>query len=521
MADASETTCTPAVQVSSSVADRHKGEVLAINVTVRAMAPISGGDRLTRLAFTRGTNAVVTVQGVPQPVPSTVNLTPPVTTWIFTVSKVERGQPFLVEYVVTDLCGDVTKFSGVGVSAIATPSSTSTPVPTSTATPQPTSTPPPPTPTSTATPAPSAVGSPTDLVMFYHPPKDGTTLQTMASSFSAVIFTRGDESYRDQMRAAGFAGPALQYLMANEASGPAGLRSASDGCGAYLYYPNNVSGIAGDFCSALHGDERSFLHNGRGERLYTTQSWQESTGTKTVTIYMMNPASTTWRRYFAQRAQENVQSLGYTGLFLDNIDLSLYRAQRQQLNSDGVVAEYASSTDYQAAVAGYLQSLRSVVTAPVWANMTSGSDTATDWDQYAPYLDGFMNEYFAARWGGTYASPSVWETQLRQVETMVARGKQVLAIGQGSKTDTGRMRFALASYLLVAEDGVYFRHASDSAYYEAWLYPEYQARLGQPTGSRYQSGGLWRRDFTCGYVSVDPSTNAGSIVVDARRPGCQ
>jgi hypothetical protein len=509
------------VQLSTSVANRQRGEVLAINVTVRAAASVSGGDLVTRMAFTSRTNATVTVQGVAQPVPSIVDLATPAATWTFTVSKVVRGQPFDVSYVVTDLCGDVAKFSGVGTSATTTPTSTSTPVPTSTATPQPTSTRPPSTPTSTATPAPSAVGSPTDLVMFYHPPKDGTTPQTMAAKFSAVLFTRGDESYRDQMRSAGFTGPALQYLMANEASGPGGLRSASDGCGAYLYYPNNVSGIAGDFCSALHGDERSFLHNGRGERLYTTQSWQESTGTKTVTIYLMNPASTTWRSYLSQRALQNAQGLGYTGLFLDNVDLSLYRAQRQQQNSDGTVAEYASSTDYRAAVVGHLQSLRSVVTMPVWGNMTSGSDTATDWDQYAPYLDGVMSEYFAARWGGTFASPTVWETQLRQVEAMVGRGKTVLAIGQGSKTDTARMRFALASYLLVAADGVYFRYASDSAYYEAWLYPEYQARLGPPTGSRYQSGGLWRRDFTCGYVSVDPSTNAGTIVVDASRPGCQ
>jgi hypothetical protein len=357
--------------------------------------------------------------------------------------------------------------------------------------------------------------------MFYHPPKDGTTSQTMSGAFSAVVFTRGDESYRDQMRSAGFTGPALQYLLANETSGPLGLRSASDSCGTYLYYPNNVSGIAGDFCTALHGDEHNFLHNSRGERLYTTQSWQESTGTKTVAIYMMNPASVTWRTYFAQRALLNAQSLGYTGLFLDNVDLSLYRAQRQQANSDGAVAEYTLAATYQADVADYLQTMRAVVALPVWGNMTVGTDTATDWDQYALYLDGFMNEYFVARWAGTFASPTIWETQLRQVELMTAQGKGVLAVSQGSQGDTARMRFALASYLLVAADGVYFRYTNDSAYYEAWLYSEYQARLGLPTGARYQASGVWRRDFACGYVTANPSTNTGAIVVDTSRSGCQ
>ena len=59
------------------------------------------------------------------------------------------------------------------------------------------------------------------LALFYLPPKDSTSLTIVAEQFALAIFTHGDERYRDQLREAGFAGPILQYLVANEASGPA------------------------------------------------------------------------------------------------------------------------------------------------------------------------------------------------------------------------------------------------------------------------------------------------------------
>src|SRR5207247_104009 len=164
-------------------------------------------------------------------------------------------------------------------------------------------------PTATRTPVPGgAVTSPVNLGWFYRPPTDGTSVQTMAGSFASAILTHGDEAYRDQLRSAGLRGPALQYLMANETAGPpraggaAALRNSQDGCSrsleiSYLY--NTATGIAGDFCTALHPVEANFVHNSAGERLYATLSWQESSGTKTAYIYAMNPAASGWRAYLA------------------------------------------------------------------------------------------------------------------------------------------------------------------------------------------------------------------------------
>ena len=399
-----------------------------------------------------------------------------------------------------------------GAAVQSTPASTPTPLP----------------PTATPTLAATSVGatSPARLGMFYHPPQDGTTLQALVQDFASFVFTRGDEAYRDNMRAAGFGGTVLQYLMANETSGPANLVDASSPCGSYVYYPNNVSGIAGDFCSALHGEERNFLHNSTGARLYTTASWQEASATRTVYLYLMNPAAPGWQAYFAQQANENGQALGYSGLFLDNVDLTLYRGQHQEANSDGTVQEYATDSAYRSAMVDYLSAMRQQSgQTPVWANMSNPWDTADFWDPYLPYLDGFMEEYFADRWSGTYTGPSAWEAQIERAEEVLGQGKAFLGVAQGQQSDTARMRFGLASYLLIAQQNASFRYAdatgsASPGYYAAWLYPEYQARLGNPTGPRYQAGSVWRRDFACGYVTVDVAATTGTIATDSTRPGC-
>lgn len=362
--------------------------------------------------------------------------------------------------------------------------------------------------------------NPLSLAMFYHPPRDGTSLTTVVQRFSSAVLTHGDERYRDQMRAAGFAGPVLQYLVANEASGPAGLNRGSDPCGSYTQSGNDVSGIARDFCSALHRDEGAFLHNGRGERLYSTLSWTEQTGKKTRYYYLMNPESANWQAYFARHAATNVRSMGYSGLFLDNIDRSLERGKMRSVNSDGVVAEFASDDLYRAAIVEYLGAIRRQVgDAPIWANVTSSYHEPFSGDRYLPYLDGVMNEFFAAHWSGRYAGPTAWEQQLRQAEHALREGRSFVAVAQGERGDRERFRFALGSYLLVSQPGAYFRYADDSVYDEAWLFDDYQTRLGQPLGERYQRHGQWRRDFMCGSVQVDPAAQTAVIQTD-RQLGC-
>jgi hypothetical protein len=359
----------------------------------------------------------------------------------------------------------------------------------------------------------------TDLIrisLFYHPPEDGTSLQTVTARASQVIFTRGDERYLDQMRSQGYRGAALQYFLANEASGPERAL-----CADYLRTGNDSTGIAGDFCSALHGDEQNFLHNGKGERLYSTLNYQEGNATRTRYYYLMNPAAPAWRSYIAQRAQDNASSLPYSGLFLDNVDLTLRRGTDMERNSDGKVAEYSSARDYSSAVVGYLQEMRRLLpTTTIWANLTESNYEPAEILPLIPYLDGVMNEYFVTQEEGRTVGPNRWATQMTQADSVTAAGKSYLAVAQGTKSDVNRMRFALASYLMIAGPNTYFRYSDGEKYHEAWFYDEYQNRIGSPLGERYRVGDLWRRDFTCGSVTVDIERRSGDIQIQSSKPKC-
>jgi putative glycosyl hydrolase-like family 15 (GHL15) protein len=371
---------------------------------------------------------------------------------------------------------------------------------------------------------PLSARTPLGLALFYHPPA-AATAPLPSGRLGMMVLTRGDEAYRDRLRASGFAGSVLQYLLANETTGPANLRGAAEPCGAYALSGNSVSGPAQDFCSALHGDEFNFLHNGRGERLTWKLSWQDGRATGERSYYLMNPAAPTWRQYFADRAWENLRELGYSGLLLDNLDLTLDRPREQQANSDDNVAEYTSTSAFREAVVGWLGALRRQLgpRATLWANLTGGNDSEQELEPYLPDLNGVMAEAWVGRWRNRYPDERLWNQELRIAERVLDQGKGFLAVAQGELGDRARMRFALASYLLIAQPGAYFRYASADDYGQSWLYDDYQARLGAPTSRRYQRGGLWRRDFACGYVTVDVPNRVGTIATNPGGlplPGC-
>jgi hypothetical protein len=337
-----------------------------------------------------------------------------------------------------------------------------------------------------------------------------------------VIFTHGDEAYLREMRGDGFAGPALEYLMANETSGPPNVVNSSSPCGAYLFYPNNLAGLNGDFCTALHPDETNFLHNSKGQRLYSTQTWTDTSGAHTVTIYLMNPVAPAWQAYVASHLPALVSGSPYTGLFLDNLDLAPTRGQRREVNSDGTVLEYASISDYQASVENSLATYAAALPdgMQLWANMTEGQNTPNSWETYLPYLDGVMDEAFATGWNGL-TGPTAWLAQVQRMEQVLDQGKSFVAVAQGSQTNNRIQEFALASYLLAADNAAYFRYADDAHYYQAWWYANYASNLGAPLGMRYQTGSrVWQRDFACGNVTVDPSAGVGTITTDSSLPGC-
>jgi hypothetical protein len=236
----------------------------------------------------------------------------------------------------------------------------------------------------------------------------------------------------------------------------------------------------------------------------------------------MNPSAPGWQAYVASHLPTLMAASPYTGVFLDNLDLALTRGQSAEVNSDGTVQEYSSNSAYQASMESYLTAYRAALPygMNLWANMTEGQNTANNWDPYLPYLDGVMDEAFAAGWSG-FNDPTSWLAQVERMERVLREGKSFLGVVQGSQANAETQQFGLASYLLAADDNAYFRYSNYDHYYDSWWYPNYASALGAPLRVRYQnSSGLWQRDFACGTVTVNTSTHAGTITINSSLPGC-
>jgi hypothetical protein len=95
----------------------------------------------------------------------------------------------------------------------------------------------------------------------------------------------------------------------------------------------------------------------------------------------------------------------------------------------------------------------------------------------------------------------------------LSQGKNLILVAQADQQDSYRQQFALASYLLVANENAFFRYAGADGYQEVALYENYFLDLGEPLGPRYKDGSFWRRDFTNGYVVVNPGGYTAEIML--------
>lgn len=369
---------------------------------------------------------------------------------------------------------------------------------------------------SATTPASAPLPLPTEptarLAYFHVAPVDGEPASTLAAYADFVTLTAGDESYRSQLRAAGYAGLVLQFVVAAEVNGPGPYRGASDTCDtSFEPLRNGIVREPGAFCRDIHPNEDWFLHNGAGERLVNTVG-------ETGVWYQMNPANADWRAYALERLQRDLTgttALGYDGFFLDNVELSMVRVRTALDNSDGTVAEYAQEDDFLLAWQDYLRELSEAlrVSGELWANLVSDPNDGNSWSPYLDYLDGAMSPAFATGYDGLTVGK--WLNNLRQAEAAIEGGTALVLVGVGTREDDALQSFALASALLVTNgDDVYFRYVSNESsadFNSFWLYPNYDLKLGQALGPRYSDGLNWRRDFQCGSVFVQPAQRLATI----------
>jgi hypothetical protein len=332
-----------------------------------------------------------------------------------------------------------------------------------------------------------------NLAHFYKPPSN-MDAPTLAGKSGFILLTGGDEVFRDKVIASGFTSTIPQYFSFLGIQDPGGCTASTRN--------NQVAYKVGDFCDISQNHPDWFLLDTNGQRIRMSPSSD---------VYRMDPGNPGWRNFFVTRVLEWQSQTGWSALFLDYLESSL-----DDLRRNGTVpAKYPDDASYRAAILGFLEYLHvnysQPYDRPVLANITMGLDEAT-WSSYMQYLDGAMQERWVVGWSvNEYESETKWKADLARAEKFQNQGKYMILVAPGNQTDTNRQIFAFASYLLISHGKAAFRYSNSDIYREVWLYNNYQVDLGTPLGSRYQSGNLWRRDFTKGFVTVDPVNHTASI----------
>jgi len=333
---------------------------------------------------------------------------------------------------------------------------------------------------------------PMQFAWFYKPPNQQANLGALAANFSLVIFTRNDESEREILREMDYQGDVLQYLRFEAIMDTGNCEEKP--------FQNQVAHLEGDFCQIESQHPDWFLRDINGNTINYDHS----------EYILMDPGNLNWQAYYLEKVRVFQQDDGWQGVFLDNVDASLGRFERQDL----LLQMYPDDQSYQAAVKSFLNTLYTGFFTSndklLYANIPYLKNPEV-WFQYLEYLDGAMLEAFAVDWENGYLDIQEWLNQLNLAERTQAMGKEIILVTQGNMDDQQRMQFGLASFLLVNNGKAYFRYSSDSAYRDLWWYPQFEIDLGQPLGPRYAEGDNWRRDFQYGYVIVDPAGHSSEI----------
>lgn len=347
---------------------------------------------------------------------------------------------------------------------------------------------------------------------FYHP--SGKTTEELKANGDALFFGMQDHEAVRKLRASGYTRPVLAYMMAAELEGAANAASGGSACSTDVQpWRSTLSYEAGIFCREVHPHEDWFLHNSKGQRLFSKESGYGGTHV----MYFMNPGAAGLREWMARRMAQVAQqdNWPFNGLYLDNVELSMEKVKGQLDMSDGKTQEYADDASYRAAWVGYLKQISDTLRprSQVWGNMIADPYDGVAWDPYMDYLDGGLAEGFAAGWPRSRLSVARWERHMQQISKVLARGKAVVGVTQGDPGSNALMDFGVGCYLLLAQgDRTYFRYSQYADYKNWYSNQSFDYDLGNPLGERYQlRDGRWQRDFERGTVIVDPKNRTAEI----------
>lgn len=330
-----------------------------------------------------------------------------------------------------------------------------------------------------------------NFIWFYKPPVYDSQIDYLIENFSFFILTKNDEWLRDQIFAEIEDVEIPQYLLFN-------VIYNNEEC-LNSPWQNQVAFRIDDFCWIQREHPDWFLRNDAGKII-----------TEDINLFI-DPQADGWLEFYVERVNESQTDFGWDGIFFDNLDASLNR-----FTSRGIeLATYTTDDAYVAANVSFLKEFHEIYALPneknLYANITFLPTDSDAVEAYLLYLDGFMLEDWATDWHDGYQDVDQWTAKLAIVRDAVDNDKKVFLVSQGNEVDYEHQLFAYASYLLVANENVFYRYTDAEAYNQIWFFDIYDTDLGIPLTNYYTSEGVYYRDFSNGVVMVDPYESIAEI----------
>ncbi|MBC8170206.1 MAG: hypothetical protein H7X77_00980, partial [Anaerolineae bacterium] len=279
---------------------------------------------------------------------------------------------------------------------------------------------------------------PVQLMWFYKPPTNSTT-EGIVPHFDSYVLTKNDESTVSKINNLG-ENPVLQYIKFDNIDDPCkqALKPQGTACNCSKKPLNNqVAWNAVDVCWIRDNHPDWFLRDTNNNLLYFENQ------------LMMDPGNRGWQDFWIDRIKTS-QPQGWDGVFFDNLatEFGMHHADFSKK-----LKQYPTVESYRNAVVGFLSYVRSNYFAP--NNRLMYANTSTYWNQdstyfrYLEHLDGTQDEFWAYPRTGWYRIKS-FQRRLDRLGGTLDRNKAVYLVSQGSRQDTQRQQFGVATYLLIA-----------------------------------------------------------------------
>ncbi len=253
------------------------------------------------------------------------------------------------------------------------------------------------------------------------------------------------------------------------------------------------------YCYAMKYHPEWFLHTSSGSLLqeygYPNQ-------------YEMDYGNSQYVYQWAENVVNDVLKHGWDGVEMDNaVDTA---------NAYGLATKYPTDQSVQVAMTAMLtfvgKALRYYHINGA-ANVGYQMEFPGLWQRWISLVPGLHEEFFMS-WSDSENVTGIpaWEAYMEELNSTTSapqNGMVILHAGSYAATNTQLLDYTYASFLL-GEDGV-----SDFAFgTETPDYPEFHLNLGSPEGKYFEnSNGTFQRNFTNGYVVVDPNAGTGKFYV--------